>query len=224
MKNSFFYGMKTVQKIAIEAVEDSHEFLRENMSEIDLEKKIFDLMQSKGVDKQWYPILIYFSHRTVNASKKSLPSNIKLKRRDLISIGVHPTKDRYMGDYSIATIFGENPELQELVDNAKEIQEKTINFATAKTTGSELFEHSLKLMEEFGYKLLDLRGNIGHNIGRIPEDRSKFERKFLNRENNERLGGEFWTIEPFMGNKDFGAVFEDMVFIGDSKKNAIKII
>ena len=213
--------MTGVQRIAIEAVEDSLLFLKEGMSEIDLGKKVSELMKSKGVGKPWYPTLIYFAHRTVNASRKNLPSDAKLKNGDIILIGVHPTKKRFMGDYSITTVFGENQELEELVDNAKEVQEKTINFATAKTTGRELFEYSQGLMEEFGYRLLDLRGNIGHDVGIMPADGSKFERTFLDRQNNEPLGGKFWAIEPFMGN-EFGAAFEDIVFIGENEKIVVR--
>ncbi len=222
MEPAFFDGMKAAQKIAIEAVEDSLLFLKENITERDLEKKILDLMKSNGMDEPWYPTRIYFSHRTMITSKKFLSSDTKLRKGDIVSIKVHPAKDRYMGDYSITTVFGNNPEVEEFVENAKEVEEKTIKFASAKVTGRELFNYSFGLIREFGYILLDLRGNIGHNVGRLPSDGSKFERKFLDPENNETLKGEFWTIEPFMGNGGYGAVFEDLVFVGKNEKKIVR--
>jgi Xaa-Pro aminopeptidase len=214
--------MNAVQKIAVKSVEESLNFLKEGITEIGFEKKVSDLMKSNGMDKIWYPTRVYFSHRTMITSKKILSSDTKLRKGDIVSVKVHPAKDNYMGDYSITTVFGNNPEVEEFVENAKEIEEKTIKFATAKTTGRELFNYSLGLIREFGYILLDLRGNIGHNVGRLPADGSKFERTFLDQQNNEPLEGKFWTIEPFMGNGGFGAVFEDLVFIGENEKKIIR--
>jgi len=221
MDGNLFSGMKAVQKIAVESVEEALNSLKESITEIAFEKSLNNLMKSKGMDGQWYPTLIYFSHRTVSATKEYLPSNTKLKKGDIVSIGVHPTRNRFMGDYSIARIFGENKDLQEFVDNAKEIESKTIKFASAKTTGRELFNYSLGLINEFGYSLLDLKGNIGHSIGRLPADGSEFQRRFLDSENNETLDGKFWTIEPFVGNGSFGAVFEDIIYINKNEKKIL---
>ena len=214
--------MKTVQRIAIEAVNESIDFLKEGISEIRLGEKLHEILKLKGIEETWYPTGIYFSHRTRLWSKKFLPSEAKLKKGDIISIRIHPVKDKYMGDYSLATIFGENQELQEFVNNAREIELKTIEFASAKSTAKEVFDYSSALINEFGYSLLDLRGNIGHDIGRLPGKEIKFQRKFLDTENTEILDGKFWTIEPFIGNKEFGAVFEDIIYMGKTGKTIIK--
>ena len=97
MEKDFFKGMKTVQKIAIESVNESIDFLKEGMSEICFGKKVYDVMKSKEIDEVWYPTGIYFSYRTRIGSKKFLPSETKLKKGNIISIRVHPVKNRYMG-------------------------------------------------------------------------------------------------------------------------------
>jgi len=220
INKKLFDGMRAAQKIAIESVNESLNLLREGVSEIKFEKEVANIMKANGMDEPWYLTRIFFSNRTVIASKRFLSSNNKLKKGDIVSIKVHPSKSRFMGDYSITTIFGKNNQLQEFVDDAKEIELKTIKFVSGKVTGRAVFDFSLGLIREFGYMLLDLHGNVGHTVGRLPLDGLQFHKKFLEQKNNEKLQG-FWTIEPFIGNGSYGAVFEDMVFIDKNEKKII---
>ena len=73
---------------------------------------------------------------------------------------------------------------------------------------SELFGLAAELLERDGLELLDLLGNIGHDLGY-----GAAVTWFIDAGNETPIWGA-WAIEPHVGRGGLGAKFEDLVWLG----------
>ena len=73
----------------------------------------------------------------------------------------------------------------------------------------ELFHVARDLLDRDGYELLDLLGNIGHDL-----DRGGAVTGFIDPRNTTAMWG-CWALEPHIGMDGIGAKVEDLVWIGE---------
>jgi hypothetical protein len=73
----------------------------------------------------------------------------------------------------------------------------------------ELFAISRALFDSHGYELLDLLGNIGHDL-----DRGGEVTGFIDPRNETPMWG-CWAIEPHIGLAGVAAKVEDLVWLGE---------
>ena len=76
-------------------------------------------------------------------------------------------------------------------------------------SASELFGVARGLFDADGYELLDLLGNIGHDL-----DRGAVVTGFIDPRNETPMWG-CWAIEPHLGLDGIGAKVEDLVWISE---------
>jgi hypothetical protein len=80
----------------------------------------------------------------------------------------------------------------------------------------ELFLHTKGLIDEGGYRLCDLLGNIGHDLGRG----EAYANGFIDASNATPMWGG-WAIEPHIGLDRRGAKFEDIVWLSASGRELV---
>lgn len=201
------------QEIAIQACQESKKYLVPGISEKKFSNICEEIMYSLGAEALWYPMLVNFNTNSIYCTRGNhLPSEeIILQDYDIVLIDFSPMVNGLWGDYSETIILGEDKIFKKLVEDARDIFERTYKFANECSTVGELFEYCNKLIQSSEYQLLDPNGNIGHSI----EDYdNQNKRIFISPDNSDvMLAGKRWAIEPHIGTGGFGAKFENVIKI-----------
>ena len=202
--------------------------LRTGMTEADLAEETDRLLRKQGASNLWAPTLVSFGKNTVLCYPDFLPGDNRLRENDIIVMDVGPDFDGYLSDYCETWTWGDGAAFQEAIDDARALQRLAIESFRADRTASDLYWICQRWIDDEGYLLRDLLGNVGHSIGTVFA-----EHGFLDRDNQSRLVGA-WTIEPHIGMGPrfarterekygereaglslgpWGAKFEDIVFV-----------
>ena len=104
--------------------------------------------------------------------------------------------------------LGPAPELVAAQRATLEVVDALVHEVRPGMPANELFAIARALLDADGYELLDLLGNIGHDLGRDAAVTG-----FIDPRNETAMWG-CWAIEPHMGMDGIGAKIEDLVWIG----------
>jgi Xaa-Pro aminopeptidase len=202
---------RKAQEIAVQSCQRSKEHLKPGISEKEFAALCENIMKDLGAEDLWYPMLVNFGTNSIYCTRGDhLPSeDVYLRENDIVLVDYSPLVNGYWGDYSETILVGDDVFYSSLINDAKEIFEKTFDFAKKANIISELFNYCNKLINAKGYDLLDPYGNIGHSI---ENQANQNKRIYIYPENKDvLLQGKKWAIEPHIGKNGFGAKFENVI-------------
>lgn len=224
-------ALRHAQQQSIEMFQGLQKQMWAGMTEIDLAQVAESELRRRGAERLWAPTLVSFGRNTVNCHPDFLPSDNQLRPVDIVLMDVGPVIRGVMGDYCETFLWGETAAFGEVIADAKNLQSFAIAHIEPGMPAQDLYLQCASWIDEHGYVLRDLLGNIGHSIG------VEFATQgFIDKYNEAPMMGG-WTLEPHiaMGPRAsraeaakyasraagedlgvFGAKFEDIVFISEA--------
>lgn len=220
--------LRHAQMQSIEMFQGLKERMWTGMTEIDLAQIAEAELRARGAEHFWAPTLVSFGRNTVNCHPDFVPSDNHLRSADIVLMDVGPVVGGVLGDYCETFLWGEAAVFGEVVRDAKDLQEFAIAQIEPGMPARELYRVCASWIDDHGYVLRDLLGNIGHSIGVAFATEG-----FIDKYNEAPIIGA-WTLEPHiaMGPRTsraeaakyatraagedlgvFGAKFEDIVFV-----------
>lgn len=201
------------------------------MSEQDLARITEAELLRRGASRFWAPTLVSFGKNTVTCHPDFPPTSNVLRNFDIVLMDVGPVFGVALGDYCETFVWGSGDVFDEVIADAKALQLYAISRIEPGMAARELYQICAYWIDERGYTLRDLLGNVGHSI-----DTTFAAHGFIDKYNDSPMIGA-WTLEPHiaMGPRAshveaakyaaraagedlgvFGAKFEDIVFIRES--------
>lgn len=223
--------LRHVQQQSIDMFQGLRRKMWTGMTELELAQLAEGELRERGAEKFWAPTLVSFGRNTVNCHPDFLPSGNRLRPADIVLMDVGPVIGGVMGDYCETFAWGEAGAFSAVIEDAKELQMFAVAHIEPGMPAQDLYLACASWIDEHGYVLRDLLGNVGHSIG------VEFATEgFIDKYNGAPMIGA-WTLEPHiaMGPRAskgeaakyatralgedpgvFGAKFEDIVFVTES--------
>lgn len=186
-------------------------------TEAEIARLIDDRLREGGATETWCPTLVGVGEGTTVCHPEHLPSDErKLARGGIVWADVTPVVDGWYGDLTRVWFAGTPSQSDAaLVRDAEAILRDALAFAEPGMEARELFLHTKALIDAGGYRLCDLLGNIGHDLGR-----DAYGQGFIDATNHTPMWGG-WALEPHIGRGDRGAKFEDIVWLSTSGREIV---
>jgi len=196
---------RRVQSLARSALEELRPFITQDVSELDIARRAGELLASRGIHEAWYhglPALVLAGPRTLLSvsGEHYRPSKEKVGRTNLITIDLSPLQNGFWGDCARTlviesgrvTIHPHRPDFKQGLEAARSLHREMRGFVGPETTFHELHAFSDDLIRSQGFRNLDFKGNLGHSIEKLPEDRI-----YVEKGNHGRLmDAGLFTFEP----------------------------
>jgi len=217
-----------VQNIALRVLRDIVPFIKTGNTESWVADVCTQLLQQYGAKDCWYhnvPALVLVGERTtLSVSGRDYhPSDVTIGTNDLVTIDLSPMVNDCWGDcarsYIVESGSVKPPDRSSALDYGKnterELHALMKEIATPKTSMHELHSFFMQSIENMGYKNLDFRGNLGHSIEKLLDDR-----RYLEENNQTKLGDcDLFTFEPHIcrANDMWGFKMENIYYFEDDK-------
>jgi Xaa-Pro dipeptidase len=210
-------GFRKAQDVARAAVAWIAEQPLAGSSEAEIAALIDGHLREAGVTETWCPTLVGIGEGTAVCHPDHHPSaDRRLEQGGIAWADVTPVLDGWYGDITRVWFAGEpSPADAKLVHDAEAILEDALAFVEPGMEARELFLHTKRLIDDGGYRLCDLLGNIGHDLGR-----DAYSHGFIDATNHTPMWGG-WAIEPHIGVGDRGAKFEDIVWLSTAGRELV---
>lgn len=211
-------GLRRAQQVAHDALKHIMDQPVLGLNEVEIGEEVERYLAAQGIHDTWCPTLVGVGDGTLVCHPDHLPSpNRSVREGDLVWVDVTPVVDGWFGDATqVWFAAGEpSPMDRRLRTDALLIERAGMAFAEPGMPACELFAHVDGLIRDAGYALMDLLGNVGHDIGT-----SAYEQGFIDADNRTPMWGG-WTMEPHLGNGVRGAKFEDIVWLADGAKEVL---
>jgi Xaa-Pro aminopeptidase len=210
-------GFRNAQDVARATVAWIAEQPLAGSSEAEIAALIDGHLSEAGVTETWCPTLVGIGEGTVVCHPDHRPSAGRtLEAGGIVWADVTPVLDGWYGDITRVWFAGEpSPADAKLVHDAEAILEDALAFVQPGMEARELFLHTKGLIDDGGYRLCDLLGNIGHDLGR-----DAYSQGFIDATNHTPMWGG-WAIEPHIGLGDRGAKFEDIVWLSTAGRELV---
>jgi Xaa-Pro dipeptidase len=211
-------GFRRAQDVARAVVAEVGELSLAGRSEAEIARWIDERLRELGAEGTWCPTLVGAGEGTLVCHPDHLPSESRqVEAGGVVWADVTPVVDGWYGDITRAWLAGEpTPRDASLVRDAQAILQDALAFVEPDMEARELFLHSKGLIDEGGYRLCDLLGNIGHDLGRG----EAYANGFIDASNATPMWGG-WAIEPHIGLDRRGAKFEDIVWLSTSGRELV---
>jgi len=187
------------------------------LSEAGIARLIDNGLREAGVAETWCPTLVGVGAGTTVCHPDHLPSDAHvLEDGGIVWADITPVVNGWYGDITRVWFAGE-PSARDaaIVRDADAILQDALAFVEPGMEARELFLHTKRLIDDGGYRLCDLLGNIGHDLGR-----DAYGHGFIDASNATPMWGG-WAIEPHIGLGDRGAKFEDIVWLSTSGREIV---
>ncbi len=217
-----------VQNIALRVLRDIVPFIKTGNTESWVADVCTQLLQQYGAKDCWYhnvPALVLVGERTtLSVSGRDYhPSDVTIRTNDLVTIDLSPMVNDCWGDcarsYIVESGSVKPPDRCSALDYGKnterELHALMKEIATPETSMHELHSFIMQSIENMGYKNLDFRGNLGHSIEKLLDDR-----RYLEENNQTKLGDcDLFTFEPHIcrANDMWGFKMENIYYFEDDK-------
>jgi Xaa-Pro dipeptidase len=187
------------------------------LSEADIAGLIDIRLGEAGVMRTWCPTLVGVGEGTLVCHPDHPPSPARrVEEGGIVWADVTPVVDGWYGDLTRAWFAGTPSERDAaLVSDAEAILQDALVFVEPGMEARELFRHTQRLIDAGGYRLCDLLGNIGHDLGR-----NAYSKGFIDATNATPMWGG-WAIEPHIGLPARGAKFEQIVWLSTSGREIV---
>lgn len=172
-------------------------------------------LRDHGSTDPWCPTLVGAGDATLVCHPLYAPvDEHRFEGGELVWLDITPVLDGWYGDATQVWFVGEPDERdRRLREDALAIERGGLEFVQPGMPACELFAHVHGLIEDAGYLLLDLWGNVGHDLGY----QSAYAHGFIDARNTTPMWGA-WTMEPHLGDRRRGAKFEDVVWLSEDGK------
>lgn len=199
-------GLERAQRQTIAGMEELKRRMQTGMTEREVRDLADAVLREQGSSGPWCPILVAFGEHTRYCDPAHPPGERRLEAEDIAVIDLTPVFDGFYGDYTETLAWGGGGPYRALIESARAVENAVLAYAAECSTPDELFAYAAQQIASHGYRLLDPLRNIGHSIGQLA-----FLEGFVEAGNVRGLRGG-WTVEPFIGNDQAGAKFEDILF------------
>ncbi|MCW7471826.1 M24 family metallopeptidase, partial [Leptospira kanakyensis] len=213
--------IKEVQNIAKQTIEHIQLQTKEGMSEEDIKILAESFMLSNGIQRFWYynvGAFVLAGNRSLLSisGKDYVPSKVKVKNGDIITIDLSPVLNNTWGDLARTFYIGKpNNEINEDLEFIKNLHKQFIEIYDQNSAISTIHKEIYNIILNNGFELLDFRKNFGHSI---EEDINL--RKWFDSNNNEKFSTlKFFTFEPHIKKKGstYGIKHENIYYYDGSK-------
>ncbi|TGK89252.1 aminopeptidase P family protein [Leptospira noumeaensis] len=214
-------NIKEVQNIAKKTIEHVQLHTKEGMNEQDIKILAESFMESNGISRFWYynvGALVLAGNRSLLSisGKDYVPSKVKVKNGDVITIDLSPVLNNTWGDFARTFYIGKsNNEINEALEFIKNLHLMFIDIYNHNLAISMIHNELCKKIQNNGFELLDFRNNFGHSI---EEDITL--RKWFDSNNNEKFSTlKFFTFEPHIKKigTNYGIKHENIYYYDGSK-------
>jgi Xaa-Pro aminopeptidase len=197
------------QRATLEVVRTLEHEVRPGMTERQLAARAEELARGRGATGFWTPVAVGAGPGALVCHPDFPPTGRAVADPDLVWFDVTPEFDGWPGDATRSVVVGDDAGRERVLADARRIQRSLLGACRPGMPANELFRLARRLLDADGYELLDLLGNIGHDLGRGGEVTG-----FIDPRNETPMWG-CWAIEPHIGLDGLAAKVEDLVWLGD---------
>jgi Xaa-Pro dipeptidase len=201
-------GLVAAQRATIEVVGALERSVVPGATERELAARAERLARERGAAGPWTPIAVGAGAGNLVCHPDHPPTGRAVAEIDLVYLDVTPVFGGWPGDCTRSVVVGRDPERERLAADCLAVERELIAACRPGMPASELFGVAAELFEREGLELLDLLGNVGHDLGH-----GAAVTGFIDGGNDAPMWGA-WAIEPHVGRGGIGAKFEDVVWLG----------
>ena len=201
-------GLVAAQRATIEVTEKVLRGVRAGVSEQELAARAGSLARERGATGVWTPIAAGAGEGNRVCHPDHPPTARVVAEEDVVYLDLTPDFGGWPGDATRSVAVGGNPAHRAIVAGCLRIERALIAACRPGMAASQLFGAAAAMLAAEGYELLDLLGNIGHDLGH-----GAAVTGFIDAGNDTPMWGA-WAIEPHIGRDGIGAKFEDVVWLG----------
>jgi Xaa-Pro aminopeptidase len=195
------------QRATLEALHELEREVRPGVTERELAARADELARASGATGVWTPITVGAGPGALVSHPDYPPTDRAVVDPDLVWIDLTPDFDGWPGDATRALAVGDDAGRERVLADVRRIERTVIEAIEPGMPANELFWIARALLDADGYELLDLLGNIGHDLAfgaRVTG--------FIDPRNRTPMWG-CWAIEPHIGLDGVAAKVEDLVWI-----------
>jgi Xaa-Pro aminopeptidase len=200
-------GLVAAQRATLEALREVELEVWPGMTERELADRAYELARERGADGVWTPITVGAGPGALVSHPEYPPTDRAVAETDLVWIDLTPDFGGWPGDATRSVLVGEDAARREVLDEVTRIERSIIGAIRPGMPANELFGIARGLFDEGGFELLDLLGNIGHDLGEHAQVNG-----FIDPRNGTPMLG-CWAIEPHLGLDGIAAKTEDLVWV-----------
>lgn len=208
-------GLIEAQRATLAVVAELEREVRPGMTERALAARAQDLARGRGATGFWTPVAVGAGPGALVCHPAFPPTERAVADDDLVWFDVTPDFGGWPGDATRSVVLGADRARLRVFDDARRIQRTLLEYVRPGMRASELFAYARTLLDAEGYELLDLLGNIGHDL-----DEGARVTGFIDPRNDAPMWG-CWAIEPHIGLDGIAAKFEDLVWLGEGEDGAV---
>jgi Xaa-Pro dipeptidase len=197
------------QRATLEVVDALVHEVRPGMTERQLAARAEQLARERGATGFWTPIAVGAGPGALVCHPAFPPTDRAVDDPDIVWFDVTPDFGGWPGDATRSVVVGDDAGRERVLADARRIQRAILGACEPGKPANELFAVARRLFDADGYELLDLLGNIGHDLGR-----GAAVTGFIDPRNETPMWG-CWAIEPHIGIDGVAAKFEDLVWLGE---------
>ena len=202
-------GLDDAQRATLGVIDELLGEVEPGVSERELAARALELARARGASGVWTPIAVGAGPGNLVCHPDYPPTERRVADVDLVWLDVTPEFDGWPGDATRSVVVGSDPAREQIVADCTRVLAHTIAAIEPGMPARELFHVARDLLDRDGYELLDLLGNIGHDL-----DRGGAVTGFIDPRNTTPMWG-CWALEPHIGMDGIGAKVEDLVWIGE---------
>ena len=202
-------GLDDAQRATLDIIDELIGEVEPGRSEQELAVRAFELAKERGATGVWTPIAVGAGSGNLVCHPDFPPTDRRVADVDLVWLDVTPDFAGWPGDATRSVVVGEDARREQIVADCTRVLSQTIAAIEPGMPARELFHVARDVLDRDGYELLDLLGNIGHDL-----DRGGVVTGFIDPRNTTPMWG-CWALEPHIGMDGIGAKVEDLVWIGE---------
>lgn len=195
------------QRATLAIVRDLEQEVRPGSTERELAASAQELARARGATGFWTPVAVGAGSGNLVCHPDFPPTDRAVAEPDLVWFDVTPDFGGWPGDVTRSVVVGSDAARERVLADCERIQRAIIAAIRPGMPANELFAIARGLLDADGYELLDLLGNIGHDLGRGARVTG-----YIDPRNETAMLG-CWAIEPHIGMDGIGAKVEDLVWI-----------
>jgi Xaa-Pro aminopeptidase len=196
------------QRTTIKVTEEVLRGARPGVSERELGARAEALARERGATGVWTPIAAGAGEGNRVCHPDHPPTARAVAEVDVVYLDLTPDFGGWPGDVTRSVAIGGDPAHHRIVDDCLRLELALIAACCPGMPASDLFGAAAAMFAAEDYELLDLLGNIGHDLGHGAKVTGSIDAG-----NDTPMWGA-WAIEPHIGRDGLGAKFEDVVWLG----------
>jgi Xaa-Pro aminopeptidase len=209
-------GLVEAQRATLEALHELEREVRPGTTERELAARADELARARGATGVWTPITVGAGPGALVSHPAYPPTDRAVGDPDLVWIDLTPDFGGWPGDATRALLVGDDAGRERVLADVRRIERTVIEAIEPGMPANELFWVARTLLDADGYELLDLLGNIGHDLAfgaRVTG--------FIDPRNRTPMWV-CWAIEPHIGLDGVAAKVEDLVWIGPARVSVVR--